>query len=109
MTKSLQKRFISWYKQYQDSNATSLSDVYGRYSTDKEIEYEKIRTKYRNKYTNYEIRILGHNSSYYTTGAICYDDTYGYFIVETYASTYICGYENGYLYNQFTGEVFYNE
>lgn len=110
MNKTTQRKMINWYEQYKKSTATSLAQVYGDWSYNKEKSYWDIHRKYSEKYSNHTLRILGHNSSYYTTGAIVTDSVtkdFQFFIVETYASTYICGYSDGDLYDLETGEIFY--
>ena len=111
MKKTTQNKMINWYKEYKNSTATSLANVYGYWSADKEKSYWDIRRIYSNKYSHYNLRILGHNCSYYTTGTIATDKTtdFQYFIVETYATTYTCGYSHGNLYDLETGEIFYED
>ena len=109
MRETMKKKMITWYKRYQNSSDTTLGDVYNSWSDEKQSTFDKIKRRYKNEYQHYELRIIGSNSSYYTTASICYDDNIGYFVVETYASTYTCGYSNGMLFDLFTGEVFYDE
>ena len=112
MNKSTRQKMVSWYEQFKKSTATSLGQVYGDWSYHKEKSYWDIKHKYSEKYSSHNLRILGHNSSYYTTGAIVTDNVtqeYQFFIVETYAQTYICGYSHGDLYDLETGEIFYED
>ena len=109
MNNTTRNRMIAWYKQYLLSNAKTLNDVYGKYSSTKESEYIKIIARYSENYTNHSLYILGHNSDYFTTGAICETENEEYFIVETYANTYICGHYHGDLYDLQTGEIFYEQ
>ena len=109
MGKATHNQFVNWYQRYLNSNDKELSDVYGKYSSKKESEYRKIITRYLENYTNYNLHILGHSPDFFTTGAICETETEDYFVVETYANTYTCGYSNGNLYDLKTGEIFYEQ
>ena len=105
----MQNKMISYYNSYEKSTARELWHVYGRYSDAKERSYNGIRQLYDGTYDYYDIRIISHSCNFYSTGAICYRGSVAHFRVETAYNTFVCGYDNGSLYDLQTGEVFYNE
>lgn len=87
MTKASKTKMQSSYKQWQNSTATELWQVYGNYSIYKAQAYCRIK-EYMQKVDGYGLRILGHNSMQFTCAYIATIDGVKKFIVETAKNTY---------------------
>ena len=83
--KASTKRGSDFLAAYYRSRDTRLSDVYGRYSTEKaRAERDCLDTMRETGWSGY--RILSHNQSYFTVGWITKD---GNLRVETASNTYL--------------------
>lgn len=87
MSKVSKTKMQNYYKQWQNSDATELWQVYGNYSIYKSRAYYLIR-EYMQKNNGYGLRILGHNCSQFTCAYIATIDNEQKFIVETAQNTY---------------------
>lgn len=84
---------MSWfYREYCDSNATELYQVYGKCSQAKRKSYEDIKRRARELGAVEPVRILSHNTYNYTCGYIYPHPKTGVltFRVETSVNTYEC-------------------
>lgn len=63
---------LSRYADYRCSNASDLSDVYGRYSTAKEVAWNYCK-ELMEKHNGWGLRIISHNVFMFTAGFLFRD------------------------------------
>ena len=111
MNKATQEKMIGWLYQFNRSDVKNIFQAYDKPSIAKIDSFDRLENKY-SAYNMYKMRILGHNSNFYTLGVIYTDGTDYRFSVETYANTYTCGLYKCIdgmvdMYDLTTGEIFH--
>ena len=111
MNSKEKQMLIKHYEAFNNTKARTIFEAYSTTPSGAKIDsYNKIiKRLIDNHYVAYDVRITGHNCSFYTLAAKCYDDSQSVFRVFTAYGEYICGMGKDYLYDLNTGEVFYEE
>ena len=107
MTKSMQEKMISYYRRYARTTCDDvLGKVYRNCSDAKWRAWNNIIAAYGTDIVS-PVRVISHNSNFFSTGAIVHYSDGDRFIVETAYNTFTCGYSNGELIDLDTAEIFY--
>lgn len=88
MTKLTRNKALAYLRAYNNSNATSIRDVYDAASYFKWRAENDIKDAISKDETAHGYRILSHNSNFFTAGYLKDLENGVRLIVETHASTY---------------------
>ena len=85
----MKRNLSAYYEQYKRTTATTLSDVYGRYSTKKQDAYDWCMKK-MDELEGYGMKVLSATTYHFTVGFLYTDKETGklMFDVETSCNSY---------------------
>lgn len=88
MTKLSRNKAIAYLRTYNNSNATSIGDVYGDASVYKWRAEQQIKDAINKDEAAHGYRVLSYNSMFFTAGYLKDLENGIRLIIETYANTY---------------------